>query len=202
MRPVKIFSRWEDAGPTEGWSHHATGRLGRELPSASFDLAQWPPVGAEAVPLDGFYPNLVEAGLEYGPAFQGLGAVWRKDGEIFAEVALPEKQHAEAIRFGLHPALLDAVLHAAGFGPLTAEPGKPWLPFSWSGVTLHAVGATAVRARITSDEDGSVRVELADLSGRPVASVTSLVARQLSDGQLSETKWLAVPVGLVTRRRR
>ncbi|WP_328643850.1 SDR family NAD(P)-dependent oxidoreductase [Streptomyces canus] len=186
-RPVKIFSRWEDAGPTEGWSHHATGRLGRELPSASFDLAQWPPVGAEAVPLDGFYPNLVEAGLEYGPAFQGLGAVWRKDGEIFAEVALPEKQHAEAIRFGLHPALLDAVLHAAGFGPLTAEPGKPWLPFSWSGVTLHAVGATAVRARITSDEDGSVRVELADLSGRPVASVTSLVARQLSDGQLSET---------------
>ena len=50
------------------------------------------------------------AGLAYGPTFQGL-PVRRRDGdEVFAEVALPDP--AQAGEFGLHPALLDAALHA------------------------------------------------------------------------------------------
>ncbi|WP_159058617.1 polyketide synthase dehydratase domain-containing protein, partial [Streptomyces europaeiscabiei] len=185
-RAVKVFSRPEDADPSEQWAHNADGTLARELPEPAFEPVQWPPAGAEPVTVEGFYEAAARGGLEYGPAFQGLSTVWRKGDEVYAEVELPAEQHAEAARFGVHPALLDAVLHAAGFGPLTAEEGRPWLPFAWSGVALHAVGATSVRARISPVGAGSVRVELADRSGNPVASVDSLVARQMTAGQLAD----------------
>ena len=53
------------------------------------------------------------AGLEYGPVFQGLRGVWRRGGEVFAEVALDEEQAGRAGSFGLHPALLDSALQAS-----------------------------------------------------------------------------------------
>ncbi|MEU3743407.1 SDR family NAD(P)-dependent oxidoreductase [Streptomyces sp. NPDC032198] len=183
-RAVKIYSRWEEAGPADSWSLHATGVLGRELPEPAFTLSQWPPQDAESVSLEGFYEGAAAAGVDYGPAFQGLSAVWRTESDVYAEVELPADQHGEAARFGLHPALLDAAMQAAGFGALTAEPGKTWMPFSWSGVSLHAVGATALRARISGLESGTVRVELADGTGDPVATVESLVSRQVDSGQL------------------
>ncbi|MBI0301538.1 polyketide synthase dehydratase domain-containing protein, partial [Streptomyces sp. PRKS01-29] len=56
------------------------------------------------------YERLAGVGLEYGPVFQGVRAAWRRGDEVFAEVVLGEEQRAEAGRFGLHPALLDAAL--------------------------------------------------------------------------------------------
>ena len=74
----------------------------------------------------GLYDRLAEAGLEYGPVFQGLRGVWRRGGEVFAEVALPPSGSAEESgAFGLHPALLDAALHAlAASGPLAERDGE------------------------------------------------------------------------------
>ena len=54
--------------------------------------------------------SLAARGYEYGPAFQGLTAMWRRGDEVFAEVALP--QDLAAGEFGVHPVLLDAALHA------------------------------------------------------------------------------------------
>ena len=72
----------------------------------------WPPEGAEAVQVDDLYDRLTERGFEYGPAFQGLQAAWRRGDELFAEVALSEEQRDQASCFGVHPALLDAAFHA------------------------------------------------------------------------------------------
>ena len=52
-------------------------------------------------------------GYGYGPAFRGLRAAWLDGADVCAEVVLPEEAAAEAGLFGLHPALLDAALHAA-----------------------------------------------------------------------------------------
>ena len=78
----------------------------------SFDLEQWPPAGATAVNVADAYEALLSRGYGYGPVFQGLKAAWRRGDEVFAEVSLPEEAHEEAGRFGLHPALLDAAMHA------------------------------------------------------------------------------------------
>ena len=71
----------------------------------------------------------------------------------------------------MHPALLDAALHAAVIANQRRRIG---LPFSWQGVSLHAAGASAVRARIApSGLPGAsgISIELADGLGLPVLSV-------------------------------
>ncbi|MDW4903718.1 polyketide synthase dehydratase domain-containing protein, partial [Streptomyces californicus] len=105
-------------------------------------LAEWPPAGAEPVETEGYYEGLAEAGFDYGPAFRGLRAAWRRGDEVYAEVALD----AAPAGFGLHPALLDAALHGIGLGSFLGDGAH--VPFSWSGVTLAATGATAARVRI------------------------------------------------------
>ena len=75
-------------------------------------VGAWPPPDGVELDVDGVYDGLAGAGLEYGPAFQGLRGVWRRGEEVFAEVELGEAQRGEAGSFGLHPALLDAALHA------------------------------------------------------------------------------------------
>ena len=43
-----------------------------------------------AVDVTDAYAALAAAGYEYGPAFQGLKAMWRRGDEVFAEVAMPQ----------------------------------------------------------------------------------------------------------------
>ncbi|MFC5184934.1 type I polyketide synthase [Actinomadura harenae] len=179
-RALTIHSHDEDAPDDVPWTRHATGSLlpGDDLPEADPAAAvpaAWPPADAEPVDLDGFYERLADHGFGYGEAFQGLHAAWRNGAEVFAEARLPEGHDTEAGRFGLHPALLDAVLHAAGLGE--GGPGGRVLPFSWSGVRLRAGGASAVRARLRPAGDDTVAITLADPSGRPVAEIDALVLR-------------------------
>ncbi|MFD5438072.1 SDR family NAD(P)-dependent oxidoreductase, partial [Kitasatospora sp. NPDC127067] len=188
-RRVEIHAR-----PDEGeapWVRHATGVLGaggaareHDLAAQEYDLAAWPPPGAEPLALDGFYPALAEGGYGYGPAFQGVRAAWRDGATVYAEVALPEEAAAAAPGFGLHPALLDAALHVIGF--VEAGGPVPRVPFAWTGVRLHATGATVLRVAVTPTEDG-VLIRTADGIGAPVASVDSLVLRETAVEQLPET---------------
>ena len=94
------------------------------------------------------YERLAARGYGYGPAFKGLTATWVRGDEVFAEVRLPDA--AGGVNgFGVHPALLDAAMHALVMGDQIADQAdEVVLPFSWQGVSLHAAGASAVRARI------------------------------------------------------
>ena len=137
------------------------------------------------VPVDGLYDGFALAGFGYGPVFQGLRAAWRRGDELFAEVALPEGSRGEAGLFGLHPALLDATLHAVGLGGLLEDTGQGRLPFAWSGVSLYAAGAAELRVRLTARGADAVSLAVADGSGAPVALVDSLVLRPFSPEQLA-----------------
>ncbi|MFE5792308.1 SDR family NAD(P)-dependent oxidoreductase [Streptomyces sp. NPDC056503] len=185
-RSVSVFSRAEDDLGDGPWTRHATGVLSTARPASDADLGVWPPAGAVEASVEGVYEVLAEAGLAYGPVFQGLRAAWRLDGEVFAEVELPESVAGEAGRFGLHPALLDATLHGIGLGDfVTGDGAGARLPFAWSGVSLYASGAAAVRVRISpSAGTDAVSLALADATGAPVASVDSLVLRPVTSDQL------------------
>ncbi|MBI0295902.1 type I polyketide synthase, partial [Streptomyces sp. PRKS01-29] len=185
-RTLALHSRPDEAGDDEPWLRHATGVLGESAPSApTFDLSAWPPAEAERIDTDGLYEGLAEAGFGYGPVFQGLRAAWRGDGEVYAEVALPEDTEPGAALFGLHPALLDAVLHTIGLSDLTENPGQGGLPFSWTGVRVHSVGADTVRVRLSPAGNGTVSLQLADVTGAPVATVDRLALRTVSPDQLT-----------------
>ncbi|GAA0401726.1 hypothetical protein GCM10010357_23510 [Streptomyces luteireticuli] len=189
-RTLEVYSRAEDAAADEPWIRHATGVLAPEDRPAGFDLVAWPPAGAEPLVLDGLYPELARTGLGYGPVFQGLRAAWRRDGEVFAEVAFPddltdtENTEGATGAFGLHPALLDAALHTIGLGGLVEGDGEAVLPFSWSGVSLHTTGAAQLRVRLAAVGEGAVSLRIADGTGAPVASVEALAVRPVSAEQL------------------
>ncbi|WP_039936375.1 polyketide synthase dehydratase domain-containing protein, partial [Streptomyces himastatinicus] len=174
-RTLKLYARPQDSAAGQPWTLHATGTLAAERPAADWDLTAWPPPGAEPVPTDGLYERLASTGLAYGPAFQGLRDVWRHGEDLFVEAALPEPLAGDASAYGLHPALLDTVLHALGLRGQAAEGAS--LPFLWSGVSLSAVGAAAVRVHLTVRGTGEVGLRVADTAGDPVAEVESLVLR-------------------------
>ncbi|WP_432758688.1 beta-ketoacyl synthase N-terminal-like domain-containing protein [Streptomyces lydicamycinicus] len=178
-RALSVHSQPEsDAAGQEDWTQHATGVLAPAGAPGGYAETAWPPAGAEPVDTADYYPRLAEAGMNYGPVFQGLRAAWRRGQEVFAEVALPEAAAEDAGSFGLHPALLDAALHAAGLGSFFTDEGGARLPFAWSGLTLHAAGAATLRVRIAPAGTDAVSVAAADETNAPVATVESLVLRR------------------------
>ncbi|MFE9429337.1 type I polyketide synthase, partial [Kitasatospora sp. NPDC006697] len=196
-RALAVHSR-NETGNADSWTRHAVSVLTAGGAEAGFELQAWPPAGAEPVELDGFYDGLAERGYGYGPGFQGLRAAWRREGEVFAEVALPEGLSAAG--FGLHPALLDAVLHALAAGGLVGSEGL-LVPFAWSGVELFASDAVVVRARLVRAGTETVRIELADAAGRPVLVVDALALRPLALARvqgpepLYRVDWVPIELG-------
>ena len=182
-RAVSVLSR---ADAHSGWTLHAEGIVRPGAVEPATDLGAWPPAGATPVDIDGLYERLAARGYGYGPAFQGLTAVWRRGDEIFADVSLPSDAGVSPVGFGVHPAVLDATLHAMITATEADHDGKDGVlvPFSWQGVSLHAAGASSVRARIVPSGPSSVSVELSDALGLPVLSVASMVARPVSRQQL------------------
>ncbi|MFF2653499.1 SDR family NAD(P)-dependent oxidoreductase [Streptomyces sp. NPDC058045] len=184
-RDLRVHARTEDA---DSWTRHATGTLTPETAPAPPPSGTWPPTGAEPLQLDGHYEDFAAAGFGYGPSFRGLRAAWRHGEEILAEIAPPGQLRSEAARFALHPALLDAALHAiplGALGPGGAGIDAGRLPFAWHGVQLHSSGAQLLRVRLAPAGEDTVSLEVADQSGLPVASVDSLTLRPLPKGALA-----------------
>ncbi|MFJ8630360.1 type I polyketide synthase [Streptomyces sp. NPDC093568] len=176
-RGIRFHSR-----PARGdapWQLHATGVLsGDPVTPDPLGTTEWPPAGATEIDVSDIYRRYARAGLDYGPAFQGLRGVWRLDDDAYAEVVLPEPAGGTQ-GFGLHPALLDAVLHAGVHAG--AENHERTLPFSWQDVSLHASGATVLRARIVRTGPDTLTITATDVEGDPVVTVGTLTLRAGTD---------------------
>ncbi|MEW2404487.1 SDR family NAD(P)-dependent oxidoreductase [Streptomyces sp. NPDC046862] len=190
-------------GVDQPWTRHAEGLLA-PASAVPVEPLPWPPSDAEPVAAEDCYARLADVGVTYGPAFLGLRSVWRSGeeaGVLYAEADLPDEVRAAAGRFCVHPALLDAALHALGVDLSAAEPAR--LPFSWRGVRVHAIGAEAVRVRLARSEDGTVGVTAVDGTGLPVVTVEGLVLREVTDDRsavsgpggatLHRVEWTALP---------
>ncbi|MET9500024.1 type I polyketide synthase, partial [Streptomyces sp. NPDC006552] len=184
-RPITLYSHPEGHDQAE-WRRHAVGELAEASVSSDFssELAQWPVPGAERVELEGFYEDFAARGLVYGPAFQGLTELWRKGDTAYGVVRLAEGLKPDG--FGVHPALLDAALHALVAVRQEEGAERPvFLPFEWTGVELYAGGGTELRVRIDLDGSGTqARVEVADPAGRPVVRADGLAIRVATAEQI------------------
>ncbi|MGW4116854.1 SDR family NAD(P)-dependent oxidoreductase, partial [Actinosynnema sp. NPDC004786] len=159
-RPVTVHSKVEG-----DWVRHASGTLDRDHAATT---PAWRPEG-EPVDPDGFYDYLADLGYGYGPAFRGVGALWRGEDEAFAEVRVPD-----GARFGLHPALLDAALQPV---VLLHPDDRVRLPFSFAGVAVHATGVSTARVHLTRKGEDAYAVTVTDESGAPVATIDTLTVR-------------------------
>ncbi|MFD9207118.1 type I polyketide synthase [Streptomyces sioyaensis] len=171
------------------WVEYATGRLVEEPPEpspqgnpptdAEWATGQWPPQGAEEMPVEELYDTLTARGYGYGPVFRGLRALWRSGDELYAEVVLPERAHDG--RYGCHPALLDAALH-----PLAAADSgqQVRLPFAFGRATVHSPGASELRVRLRTGAE-TMRLDAVTHTGEPVLTIGELVLRAADTARLT-----------------
>ncbi|POM24523.1 Phenolphthiocerol synthesis polyketide synthase type I Pks15/1 [Actinomadura rubteroloni] len=168
-RTFAVHSR-PDAVPE--WTANATGVLAPE--TVANTPAPAPETGT-TVDITGLYERLADQGYNYGPAFQNLHELHRDDSTLYAHVRLPSD--TSTTDYGLHPALLDAALHALAAGQ--EDGGGVSLPFAWSGVRLHAAGADTLRVTLTRRGDDAVALYATDPAGQPVLTVEELTLRPL-----------------------
>ncbi|MDN3265880.1 type I polyketide synthase, partial [Streptomyces sp. CSDS2] len=176
-RPVTLHSRAHEDDAE--WTLHATGTLGTAAAPSTDDALPWPPEPATRIDPAAMYDALADLGLAYGPDFQGVRAAWRSGDDLYADVVLGEET---TTGFGIHPAMADAALHT--YAHHTFTDGTVRLPFAWSGVRLHATGATALRVRLTPAGDDTVRLHATDPTGQPVLTVEALTTRPVTADQL------------------
>ncbi|WP_405753137.1 SDR family NAD(P)-dependent oxidoreductase [Streptomyces sp. NBC_00012] len=235
-RRTVLFHSRPHTPPGDGpWLRNAVGTLSPTQPPTDRAAAagetgdlplqdtSWPPEAASPLHSDGPgtgpYERLAVDGLCYGPAFRGMRTAWRHGTQLYADVSLPEsartaRREADGPEFLLHPALLDAALHALALDGLVANGAGAAgpaadalsLPFAFSGVRVHTAGVQRLRVRVVPGPDGRPGVELADEAGSPVATVRSLTLRPLPragtdtgsaatdavTGALHRTDWVAM----------
>ncbi|MCD0451596.1 acyltransferase domain-containing protein [Actinocorallia sp. API 0066] len=197
-RTVTVHSRPADAPLADPWTPHAEATLTAPATTGQDALpASWPPEGAEEIDVHGHYDTLALRGYGYGPAFRGLQRAWRRDGEVFAEIAPPEPTG-----FTVAPTVLDAALHAVSLAGVFPDDGAVRLPFVWRGFTVHGrPGAGPLRVRLRRTEAG-VSVALTTEHGEPVADVAEVAFREaVADvaDSLFRIRWEAAKTGVRPR---
>ncbi|AHC25540.1 MULTISPECIES: sulfolipid-1 biosynthesis phthioceranic/hydroxyphthioceranic acid synthase [Mycobacteriaceae] len=111
-----------------------------------------------------------QRGIQYGPAFAGLVAVYVNDGSdvqsdsVLAEVALPGSIRSQQGAYGVHPALLDACFQAVGAHPALRGDTTGTLMLPLGVRRMRAFGSTRnahyCRATIIGITANAVEVDL------------------------------------------
>jgi len=134
----EIYSLGSRDSDTRDWLLHASGELrqggqesDQEIPSEK-QLEELESQCQEVLSGQQYYDALRKGGVEYGPMFQGIESLHRRDGEVVGRLVLPDAVKAEMGRYRLHPALLDACFQLLGValpggGKLDSE-GDIYLP--------------------------------------------------------------------------
>ncbi|HET9627240.1 MAG TPA: SDR family NAD(P)-dependent oxidoreductase, partial [Kofleriaceae bacterium] len=189
-KAIELYTR--DAGAA-AWTRRASARLAGDAGHAPprSPIADIRQRCFEPVAIAHLYNDLAEHGLDYGPAFRGLGDAWRRAGEAIGRLALPDELAGDAAAYAVHPALLDACLHviAAALPPAKTERERAsvLIPIAagrirwfrrppavvWSHVTQHP--------RTPGDTQSErADVRLLDDAGDTIAEITGLVLRRIA----------------------
>jgi acyl transferase domain-containing protein/thioesterase domain-containing protein/acyl carrier protein len=151
------------------------------------------------------YSACEQLGLHYGPAFRGITALWRGPGEALGRISLPDSLRADAGRYHLHPALLDACSQVLLLAAPEPNGRRTWLPARIDRMAVHGrVGpdlyCRAVMVQASADAL-SADFQLLDTRGRVIVEVQGYrveavrgvaVARpDEPESWLYETRWQA-----------
>ncbi len=136
-RRVRILSRSE---AEDSWTLHAEGRTSagasRPAQQASRLDIEGLKAGLSPVDLAAYYRAKAAVGIDLGPSFRTVNALWAGAGEAVAEVALPAG--LEGSPLDIHPLVLDGCFQAFGAArdPDGDEEGVTYLPFAWERLWL------------------------------------------------------------------
>ncbi len=199
-RRVRVLSRAEDE---EGWTLHAEGRIAAGvaggLQGASLDVEA---AKTELSPVDlgGYYRAKASVGIDLGPAFRTVEALWSSAGEAIAEVTLDPD--FERTPLDVHPLVLDGCFQAFGAArnPDGGAEGITYLPFAWERLWLTGrlpdrlvchvrMREAPDRAAADARDDELREVQVADLrlydpDGTPVGELAGFTVKRATRAAL------------------
>ena len=137
-RRVRILSRGAN---DEDWTLHAEGRAPTS-PGSGPPVSGTPldPAGLKAdlarVDVTAYYRAKAAVGIDLGPSFRTLQAVWSRPGEALGEVSLPDSAGRSGLE--VHPLVLDGCFQVMGAAraPGGSDEGITYLPFGWERLSL------------------------------------------------------------------
>lgn len=173
------------------WTEHASGRVVRAAtaPEVSATLDALRARCPQRLPVEGYYEQVREFGLEFGPRFFGLREAFLGEDEALGRVRLPLEIEADAERFQAHPALLDACLHVQSAFLLSRRDDEPavYLPVGIESIRLlKPLGAEAwshVRMRAPQSEGMDTLVSdfhIYDAAGQLAAQIEGFLVKRTS----------------------
>ncbi len=152
------------------------------------------------------YEAMRERGLQYGPGFQGVEQVWRRDGEAVGRLRLTQTVASQAGAYRIHPALLDSCFQvlAAALPEQDAETSEEdvYLPVGLSRLRLHDIPGDGLwshallRSGASVDDDTlEGDVFLLDEDGRTMLEASGLRLKRLDrnarrEGEQDLDEWL------------
>ncbi len=178
-----------DTEDSKVWHTHMTGTLRKsEEPSGpAFSTKQIRARCQQTLPVADFYDRLDKLGLEYGPSFRGVRELYLGQHEALTKVQLPEG--LANTQYVMHPAFLDACLHAYPLVLDDAEKTKggrrnSYLPVSLEGFRCYQDGVVKAWVHIKlrsveKDDTQVVDIRVYDDTERPVADLEGLTVRLL-----------------------
>ncbi len=194
----QYFSRGNDSEENT-WRLHATGKIAYNQTddSAPINLDELQARLTQSISVEAYYQHLATVGAEYGPAFRGIDAIWRADGEALGRIKLPVSAEDKDSKYFIHPALLDACFHVFG----TAVPGITDLDSEKNNIIYVPVGIQRMQflsasgnsvychAQLrTADESNSKTLKgdltISDETGQVIATVNGLLLQQIDQQTL------------------
>ena len=185
-RRVQVLSRGD---ASDGWTLHAEGQVATS-PGAG-PLQGAPPLDPDGLKtnltpedLPAYYRSKAGVGIDLGPSFRTLQALWSRTGEALGEVALPPG--VARSRFDVHPLLLDGCFQtmAAARQPTgTADSGATYLPFAWERLWLAGRLPERVICHVTMRDSASDREAGAE-AAEPPEVVSGDMRIYAPDGEL------------------
>jgi acyl transferase domain-containing protein len=201
-RPVRIQARvdpeadgWRISGfgsreQGDEWTDHVTVERAtrQEAPPAARDIEALRE-GLVERDLDGLYDRIGSAGLRYGPRFRGLTGLFASDTTALGRIVVPIGDDAEAGRYRLHPAVLDACIQVAA--AFVADETLLWLPTGVDRLVTYGPLPGRVWSRAKwhgrrGDGETVMDLEVVDDNGRILAELDGVRLRALSPAGLAE----------------
>ena len=196
-RRVRILSRGAN---DEDWTLHAEGRVstdpgsGPPVPGAPLDPARMK-AGLAPVELTAYYRAKAEVGIDLGPSFRTLEALWSRPGEALGEVSLPDSAGPGGLE--VHPLLLDGCFQvmAAARASAGSSEGVAYLPFGWERLALPERLPERLLCHVQASEDPdradaespeviSADIALYDLSGAPIGTLSGYTVKRATRSAL------------------
>jgi acyl transferase domain-containing protein/acyl carrier protein len=200
------------AAAGEAWSEIASAAV--EPYAAAPSPAALAPVRARcaaAQSTHAVYAGVEAQGIDLGPMFQGIEALWAAEGEQLGRIAVPAEVASEAGAYAIHPALLDAAMQVgAALLPAPSAADRVFLPVGADRIALlgeagngavffsHAVqrgstGASATVDLTLFDESGAAILVVESLRFQAVAPVSLAKSAAPDQGAAYEIVWTKAP---------